>query len=297
MRLLILGTVPIEGGRVFAGRVSRGADGTLLVGDVSVPVSQGTASMLLAAATVAERFETAGPWAVLGGDIGRGDGTRVAYRQLEEALTESDALVVAFHYVQPIMALMREAVERLGPRVDAGELALVADAGGMYAAKACGAASRFELMTPDVGELGFLADPSVSHPAYVTHYLFGAERFDPISLARESAKSNGAARVLLIKGVVDRIAVGGEIVATVEEPNVAALEAIGGTGDTITGLAAALMAAGFPTVDAALCAARTNREAGARLGARPDHRAQDLVRLFPQVLREKLCAWSDACVC
>jgi NAD(P)H-hydrate repair Nnr-like enzyme with NAD(P)H-hydrate dehydratase domain len=242
--------------------------------------------MLLAAEAVSRYLAAPQPYALLGGDLGRGDGTRAVYGRLEEAIGESNARVIAFHYLQPIMALMRGAVESLESRTDLGELVLVADAGGMYAAKASGVASHFELMTPDVGEVGFLADPNVSHPAYAARHLLGSDGFDPADLARRAAETKGAARVLLIKGVTDRITVGGEVVASVDSPDVPALEAIGGTGDTITGLAAALIAAGIPTVEAAVCAARVNREAGRRLNARPYHRATDLVDQFPAVLAE-----------
>jgi NAD(P)H-hydrate repair Nnr-like enzyme with NAD(P)H-hydrate dehydratase domain len=97
-----------------------------------------------------------------------------------------------------------------------------------------------------------------------------------------------------VKGAVDHVVREGEVVARVEEPCVPELEPIGGTGDTITGIAAALLAAGFPTVDAATCAARANREAGRRLGARPDHRAADLVERLPGVFADRLCEWGAA---
>lgn len=286
MSLLVVGTIPIHPGAVFAGPVERADDGTLLIGGERCPVCQGTPAMLLAAEAVSRHLAMPRPYALLGGDLGRGDGTRAVYHRLEDAIRESEAHVVAFHYLQPIMALMRDAIGRLAPRADAGELVLVADAGGMYAAKASGVASHFELMTPDAGEVGFLADPDVSHPAYVARHLLGNDGFDPADLARRAAESKGAARVLLIKGVTDHVAVNGEVVASVDSPDVPQLEAIGGTGDTITGLAAALIAAGMPTVEAAVCAARVNREAGRRLEARPDHRASDLVDHFPGALGE-----------
>jgi NAD(P)H-hydrate repair Nnr-like enzyme with NAD(P)H-hydrate dehydratase domain len=165
----------------------------------------------------------------------------------------------------------------------------------MYAAKAAGLASHFELMTPDVGEVGFLADPDVTHPAYVSHYLFGTVDFDPVALARKAYETGGSSRVLLIKGARDHVAAAGEIVGVVDEPCVPELEAIGGTGDTLTGLSSAFLAAGFPTVDAALCASRSNREAGSVMRATPAMRASDLVAVLPQVFRDNLCTWGGAC--
>ncbi len=299
--LLVIGTVPSDPGRVIEGRVHvRGS--TLTVGDTELAGCQGTAALLLAASAVTERTEAEPPYAVLGGDVGRGEGTRAAYAALPSAVARVEPSVIAFHYLQPTMAFMRRALDELvamgiladgngdgsrdGDRGGNGDrIRLVADAGGMYAARAAGVGSRFELMTPDVGEVGFLADASVSHPAYVSRYLFGVEGFDPVALAR-AAQEELAARVLLVKGRVDHVVEEGEVRARVSEPLVPELEAIGGTGDTVTGLAAALMACGRDTVEAAHQAARANRIAGALLGARPDHGPADLARRFPEALDE-----------
>jgi NAD(P)H-hydrate repair Nnr-like enzyme with NAD(P)H-hydrate dehydratase domain len=293
MTLLVVATYPVAGGSLALGPASLETDGALRIGDVHVPHAQGTAAMLGAACAASRHLGTPGPWALVAGDIGRGDGTRAVFSALPAALAQVRPSVVALHYLQPIMALMREAVDVI-EREAPGAL-IVADAGGMYAAKAAGLAPRFELMTPDVGEVGFLADPDVTHPAYVSRYLFGTDGFDPAKLGRLASERGGAARVLLVKGEADHVVADGEVVATVAEPVVPALEAIGGTGDTITGLASAFLAAGFPTVDAAVCAARANREAGRVMRATPAMRASDLVAALPEALRDNLCAWGGAC--
>ncbi|MDO8880571.1 MAG: NAD(P)H-hydrate dehydratase [Coriobacteriia bacterium] len=294
MTLLVIATYPVVEGPVLDGPVTLEADGGIAIGGTRVPSSQGTSAMLGAATRVAAHLGTPAPHALVAGDIGRGDGTRHVYERLAEVATRIRPSVIAFHYMQPVMALMRRAVEQLAEVAPAA--LLVADAGGMYAAKAAGLASRFELMTPDVGELGFLADPDVTHPAYVSHYLFGNEGFDPIALAATAHATGGAARVLLIKGVRDHITLDGAIAEVVEEPCVPELEAIGGTGDTVTGLASAFLAAGFPTVDAARCACLANREAGRAMGATPAMHAEDLVAALPNVLGDNLCGWGGACV-
>jgi len=294
MTLLVVATYPIAEGPVLEGRVTLEPDGGIAIGGTRVPSSQGTSAMLGAAAQVTMHLGTSAPHALVAGDIGRGDGTRHVYERLADVAARVRPSVVAFHYMQPIMALMRRAVEELA--AVAPEALLVADAGGMYAAKAAGLAPRFELMTPDVGEVGFLADPAVTHPAYVSHYLFGNSGFDPVALARQAHETGGAARVLLIKGVRDHIARDGEIEAEVAEPCVPELEAIGGTGDTVTGLASAFLASGFPTVDAARCACLANREAGRVIAATPAMHASDLVSAFPGVLADNLCRWGGACV-
>lgn len=294
MTLLVIATYPVVDGPVLEGPVTIEPDGGIAIGGTRVPSSQGTSAMLGAAAQVAAHLGTTPPHALVAGDIGRGDGTRHVYERLLDAVQRIRPSVIAFHYMQPVMALMRKAVDGLSEA--APDTLLVADAGGMYAAKAAGLASRFELMTPDVGEVGFLADPAVTHPAYVSHYLFGNEGFDPVKLAASAHKTGGAARVLLIKGVRDHIALDGEIAEVVDEPCVPELEAIGGTGDTVAGLASAFLAAGFPTVDAARCACLANREAGRVMGATPAMHARDLVATLPGVLADNLCRWGGACV-
>lgn len=294
MGLLVVATYPVAGGPVLEGPVSVAPDGAVCVGGTQVPCSQGTSAMLGAACQVATHLGAPVPHALVAGDIGRGDGTREVYAHLADVVSRVEPTVIAFHYMQPVMALMRIACEHLADA--APQALLVADAGGMYAAKAAGLASRFELLTPDVGEVGFLADPDVSHPAYVSQYLFGTSGFDPVVLARRAYESGGSSHVLLVKGVRDHVFVDGEIVDTIDLPCVPELEAIGGTGDTVTGLACGFLAAGFPTVDAATCACRANREAGRAMGATPAMHAGQLVAVLPQVLRDNLCGWAGACV-
>lgn len=294
MSLLVVATYPVSNGPVLEGPVSLDATGEVSVGGTRVPATQGTSAMLGAAVQVTEHLGVSAPHALIAGDVGRGDGTRLVFERLSETVARVRPTVVTFHYMQPIMALMRRAVAQMAEL--APTTLLVADAGGMYAAKAAGLAPRFELMTPDVGEVGFLADPSVSHPAYVSHYFFGTEDFDPAALAARAHESGGSARVLIVKGVRDHIVEAGAVRAVVDEPCVPELEAIGGTGDTLTGLASAMLAAGFPTVDAARCACLANREAGRAMGATPAMRATELVAALPDVLARNLCTWAGACV-
>jgi NAD(P)H-hydrate repair Nnr-like enzyme with NAD(P)H-hydrate dehydratase domain len=276
--LLVAGTMPTEAGRVYEGPVTRGDDGSLVVGGEVLPGCQGTGALLLAAVAACEHGGAEPPYGLLAGDIGRGEGTRAIFSRLPARADEIRPRVIEFHYLQPIMALMRQAVADLACRVADGTL-LVADAGGMYAARASGVGAAFELMTPDVGEVGFLADETVSHPAYVSHYLFGTQGFDAVALAVK-AQQGASARVLLVKGATDYVIEAGEVVGSVSEPVIPALEAIGGTGDTLAGLVSGLMATGMPTVEAALIAARANREAGRLLGARPYHTPSDLADHF-----------------
>ncbi len=289
MSLLVVATYPVEGGCVLEGPATLGIDGALMVDDTPVPASQGTSALLAAACRTASHLAASTPYALVAGDIGRGQGTRAVYRRLADAASRIGPSVVVFHYMQPVMALLRHALHELAHACP--DCLLVADAGGMYAAKAAGLAGRFELMTPDAGEIGFLADPAVTHPAYVAHYLLGSTDFDPVTLARQAYENHGSSRVLLVKGVRDYVVEEGVVVAVVDEPSVPALEAIGGTGDTVTGLAAAFLSAGFTAIEAAICASRANREAGLVMGATPAMHAGDLVAVLPEVLHRNLEGW------
>jgi len=52
---------------------------------------------------------------------------------------------------------------------------LIADAGFMYAAKMSGQAELYDLFTPDIGELAFLADEAAPHPFYTRGFILHEE--------------------------------------------------------------------------------------------------------------------------
>jgi len=82
-----------------------------------------------------------------------------------------------------------------------------------------------------------------------------------------------------------------EILATIAEPDVPELEAIGGTGDTITGLVAALAYAGLELHEAAIVAAKTNRMAGKLAGASPVSKVGEIIDQFNVVFEAFLQEW------
>jgi len=63
----------------------------------------------------------------------------------------------------------------------------------------------------------------------------------------------------------------------VDTPSVPDLEPIGGTGDTVTGIAAALIQAGLPIPAAAEAAARINRIAGSLARPTPATQVTDII--------------------
>jgi NAD(P)H-hydrate repair Nnr-like enzyme with NAD(P)H-hydrate dehydratase domain len=91
-----------------------------------------------------------------------------------------------------------------------------------------------------------------------------------------------------VKGSPDYIAKDGEILATVNAPDVPAMECIGGTGDTITGLVSALACAGYDLVDAALYAARINRVAGLLAHPTPATHIAEIIRNIPAAMQQVL---------
>jgi len=75
------------------------------------------------------------------------------------------------------------------------------------------------------------------------------------------------------------------IMAVIAEPGIAALEPIGGTGDTLTGIVSALVAAGYDIVPGAILAARVNRMAGYLAQPTPATRLEEMVRHIPAALK------------
>jgi NAD(P)H-hydrate repair Nnr-like enzyme with NAD(P)H-hydrate dehydratase domain len=165
----------------------------------------------------------------------------------------------------------------------AGPPALVADAGFMYAAKMSGYAGEYALFTPDAGELAFLADEAAPHPFYTRGFILQDEDRVPELIERAYEHGN-AARCLLVKGRVDRVAYRTGVLAEVSAPSVEAMEAMGGTGDTVTGMACALMAAGLPAHKAAHVAAQANRYAGEAARPTPASQIGELIAHIPQAL-------------
>jgi NAD(P)H-hydrate repair Nnr-like enzyme with NAD(P)H-hydrate dehydratase domain len=290
--MLIAGTVPIKGLPLVVGRV--GVEGeALVIGGYRIPGTQGTAAMAGAACVASDYLRLASPQAVVAGDIGEGGGSREIYEYLIKNVASLCPSVLALHYCLPDMALMRRlcrAVEDCRRRP-----LLIADAGSMYAAKAAGLAPEFSVFTPDASELAFLADGEATHPAYISRHLFCADISQAPALIADAYRQRSASRLLLVKGATDYIALDGEIVATVAEPDVPELEAIGGTGDTITGLLTAFADAGLGLAGAALIAARANRTAGKFARATPATRVSQVISQFPAVFGEYLGRWSQSC--
>ena len=99
--------------------------------------------------------------------------------------------------------------------------------------------------------------------------------------ARAHAHEN-AARTLLIKGKMDLVVQEGQVTDRIDSPMVHSLEPIGGTGDSVTGIVSALLAADFPMREACRKAARANRLMGQLAAPTPASSIADLLLHLPK---------------
>ncbi|MFO8144004.1 MAG: NAD(P)H-hydrate dehydratase [Dehalococcoidales bacterium] len=290
--MLIAGTVPIKDMPLAIGKVAM-EDEFLIIDGQRIPCTQGTGAMLSAALATTTHLGLDAPNALIVGDIGKGKGSRELYQYLIDNITELSPQVLALHYWLPDMAQTRQlcqAIEKCKERP-----VMIADAASMYSAKAAGMAEMFDIFTPDASEIAFLADPDATHPAYIARHLFDSDINRTPELVRTACKNHDAAKLLLVKGATDYIIKDGAVIDIISEPNVLALEAIGGTGDTITGLVSALMYAELEPDEAAIIAAKANRMAGKCSNATPATKVIEIIAQFPTVFKEYLCQWSGVC--
>jgi len=280
--LLVVGTIPEADCPLISGE-ARLAGNALVVQSREMAVNRGTAALLAAAVKTLACLGKPAPLACLAGDTGAGEGSRRLYEYLSRTLPNQEFEVIVFHYLQPEVDWHNRvlfALQEMNPRPR-----LIADAGFMYVAKMSGQAGEYDLFTPDVGELAFLADETAPHPFYTRGFILQEDNQVPDLIARAYAHEN-AARYLLVKGQTDYLAGPQGIIATIDEPRLEALEAIGGTGDTLTGMVAALSAAGMNLEGAAVLAARANRLAGLLGNPTPATQVEEIIEQIPQALEE-----------
>jgi len=256
-----------------------------VVNGQSLAVNRGTPALLGAAAAMCGVLTIPPPYAYLAGDIGLGRGSRDLYKFLTENIAAQKISVLVFHYLQPDVDWHNKvlfAIEEMEPRPF-----LIADAGFMYAAKMSGQAPSYDLFTPDAGELAFLADEKAPHPFYTRGFILHEEGCAPKHINRAYTHDN-AAKTMLVKGRVDFVADANGIFASIDEPDEEALEAIGGTGDTLTGIVSALIHWGMGVREAAAKAAKINRLAGRYARPQPDTQVVEIIDCIPKAAKEVL---------
>lgn len=281
--LLICGTIPLENNVLITGKAAFDGERLLVQGN-EIPCTQGTAALVSAACVAAQYCRIPEPNVLLAGDCGSGKGSRLIYNHLITGLPALAPAVLVLHYILPVMGLMKkicEAADKCPQRS-----VMIADASSMYAAKAAGLAPLFDIFTPDLCEMAFLADPEALHPAYVSRHLFGAEIADAQELIASAWRHKNAAKTLMLKGAIDHIVQNGKTVKTISEPDIPALEAVGGTGDTISGMIGAFVAAGYTHAEAAIRAAKANRRAAEIVGVKPSTKIREIIAALPPAIKQ-----------
>jgi hypothetical protein len=286
----IVGTVPDEDFPVSCGPIEMSGHSLKLenqaegqTGTQTMDIARGTPALLAAAAQVCRFFGAPPPYAYLAGDIGRGRGSRNLYKFLETRLPACCFSSLTFHYVQPDVDWHNRilfAIEKMHRRP-----VLIADAGFMYAAKMSGQAEAYDVFTPDIGELAFLADAEAPHPFYTRGFIFHESNRVP-DLINSAYKHNNAARFLMVKGETDILADGTGQIAAVSDPLVPALEAIGGTGDILTGLLSAFIGLEKDIRTACVLAAQVSRMAGKLANPDPGTQVMEIIAHIPTELKE-----------
>ena len=229
----------------------------------SVPILRGTPALAAAAILALEAMGSQPPLILLTGDCGSSVGSVKLYEFLSSWLSAADSSQVnglTFHYLFPSVDGHNRILMALEARTFPMP-ALIADAGFMYAAKMSGYAAKYDVFTPDAGELAFLADEKAPHPFYTRGFLLSEEnRAD--ELAARAWEHGDSARILLVKGSADIIMEEGREAGRVSEPCIPFMEPIGGTGDLVTGLLTAFAASGRPFREACVLAAQSARLVG-----------------------------------
>ena len=282
--LAIAGTVPSEGFPIVSGEITL-ADDHIHICDERVSVNRGTPALMAAAIKTAETLAQPAPFGYLVGDIGLGKGSRNLYKYLTDHLPQSNFQTLTFHYLQPIVHWHERLQKALHEMKELPTL--IADAGFMYAAKMSGQAPMYDLFTPDIGELAFLADEKAPHPFYTRGFILHDENRVPELISR-AYDHNNASRFLLVKGKQDYLADRQGILETVDSPMEEALEAMGGTGDTLTGIVSALIDSGMSIREAAVVAMKANRLAGFYAKPTPATQVIEIIQHIPKALSEIL---------
>lgn len=247
-----------------------------------LPIGRGTPALAAAAVITAREMDGAMPYVLLAGDDGKGAGSRAVYKHLCDNAARYSGWGITFHYLLPdvdwhnrILMAVRDLPE---PPL------LCADAGYMYAAKMSGYAAEYDLFTPDIGELAFLADEDAPHPFYTRGFLLADEEDAP-DLIKRAYEHENAAKTMLVKGRIDTVVRNGEVLDRISYPMVPNLEPIGGTGDTVAGIVSALLSCGMPVERACSLAARANRFMGQLAQPTPATQISELLAQLPGGIR------------
>jgi hypothetical protein len=284
--LVLVGTIPIDDLPLTYGYCKYMGD-TLSIGDYTLEgqyVTLGTAAMISAASTTCQAMGIEEPYAVVVGDTGMGEGNMKLFKYLTAEIAKIKPTVLTLHYILPTRDLFINLIDEVY-KMDKRPF-LIADAGALLNAKAVKLAPKFDLFTPDPGELSFLADKDAAHPAYVQHFIFDVDQTEVPKLSQQAYDNGDAPKYMIVKAPIDHIVVEGKVVAVIKEPSIPALEPIGGTGDTITGEVSALISSGMDVVEACTKASKINRVAGRMANPTPATTIAQFIPFIRDAVRE-----------
>jgi NAD(P)H-hydrate repair Nnr-like enzyme with NAD(P)H-hydrate dehydratase domain len=280
--ILLAGTLPQEDLKLTAGRGALN-NGSFTIDGQPFSLNRGTAAMMAACCAGCDKYSIEAPYCVVTGDIGDGRGSIPLYDYLSTNLSQIAPTILAAHYIMPNLPAHNrvfDALESMRNRP-----LVIADAGFMYVAKMSGCASSYSVFTPDLGELAFLADREAPHPFYTRGFIFHLED-QAKELVEMAYEGKNAAKFLFVKGERDYICENGEVLEESTEPCVPELEAIGGTGDTITGMIVAFLASGLPVKEALILSSKVNRLAGKLAEPTPATQIGEIIDRLPDALDE-----------
>ncbi len=290
MPWLIVGTVPQDDFSLVHGRAEV-QEGRLFVDDCRVKIARGTPALAATTCIAASSLGLESPEVLLVGDTGNGRGSRELYSHLAEVVGNLEVDGFTFHYLLPDVYWHNQVLWAIQEKLSSP--CLVGDAGFMYVAKMSGFAGDYDLFTPDIGEMCFLADEIAPHPFYTRGFLLEDESRVEEYVSRAYAEDN-AARHLLVKGAKDYIVREDRVLATVSQPSVEAMEAIGGTGDSLTGLVTAYLMSGMDIPEACYRAALANRYLGVLAHPTPAFSVADLLPFLEGAMQKApRDAWSS----
>ena len=282
--LLLAGAVPIDKLPLLIGKIEVSGEG-VRIGGQDLAINRGCEAMMSAACLICQEYGVENPVGLVAGDIGKREGSEKVYEYLAENLPHLGSRILTLHYIMPDLKRNKKVLATIETMKE--KPILIADAGSMYVAKAGGDAHYYDVFTPDLGEIAFLADDKADHPTFTRGFIFHMEDNVPELIHRAYA-SNNAARTLFVKGTVDYVCQDSEILDTIDQPNVESMEPIGGTGDLITGMISGLIHAGKSPVEACRIAGRVNRRAGELSQPTPATQIKDILKFVPAALKEVL---------
>ncbi|MCW5212958.1 sugar kinase [Desulfobulbus sp. TB] len=278
--LLLVGAVPIEDPTLLLGPVSYNEKGITVDGR-ELAINRGNEAMMTSACITCREYGVEAPLGMVAGDIGKRQGSEALYNHLIDHLPEMGVKLMTLHYVMPDLKLNKKVLATIDTMEEKPRM--IADAGSMYVAKAGGDSHYYDVFTPDLGEVAFLADDKADHPSFTRGFIFNMEEDVP-ELIRRAYQGKNATKTMFVKGAVDYVCQDGKIVDTIKEPSIETMEPIGGTGDLITGMISGLMYAGVDPLQACRIAGRANRAAGELAQPTPATQVQEILRCLPRAL-------------